>query len=185
MQTENCSLWGLLRLGNAPFSTSPCPAFIICGWRCTANHTAHRIAPHFPSKQIVNITKETIQTENCSLWRLPRLGDAPFGALPRPAFTIYGWRCTGNHTARPITPQFPSKLIVNITKETIQTENYSLWRLPRLGDALFGASPRPAFTICGWRYTGNHTARPITPQFPSKLIVNITKETIQTEKCSL
>ena len=96
-------------------------------------------------------TKETIQTENCSLCCLPRLGDAPFGTSPRPAFTIYGWRYTSNHTARPITPHFPSKLIVNITKETIQTENCSLWCLPRLGDAPFGTSPSPAFTICGFQ----------------------------------
>ena len=117
----------------------------------TATCTAPLVTPEFPSKLIVNIIKQTIQTENCSLWRLPRLGDAPFGASPRPAFTICGWRYTANHTARPITPEFPSKLIVNIIKQTIQTENCSLWRLPRLGDAPFGASPRPAFTICGFQ----------------------------------
>ena len=151
IQTENCSLWHEPRLGDAPFGASPRPTFTICGWRYTANHTARPITPQFPSKLIVNITKKPIQTENCSLWRLPRLSDAPFGASPRPAFTIYGWRYTANHTARPITPQFPYKLIVNITKETIQTENCSLWRLPRLGDAPFGSSPRPAFTICGFQ----------------------------------
>ena len=99
----------------------------------------------------MNLTKKTIQTENCTLWHQPRLGDAPFGVSPRPALTICGWRYTANRTDRPITPQFPSTLIVNLTKKTIQTENCALWRQPRLGDAPFGTSPRPAFTICGFQ----------------------------------
>ena len=123
--------------------------------------------PKVPSKLIVSRTKQAIQTQNGSLWRQPRLGNAPFGASPCPAFTIGGWQYTANHTARPITPQFPSRLIVNITKQTMKTQNGSLWRQPRLGDAPFGALPCPAFTLGGWRYTANHTARPITPQFPS------------------
>ena len=57
---------------------------------------------------------------------------------------------TATCTAPLVTPEFPSKLIVNIIKQTIQTENCSLWRLPRLGDAPFGTSPSPAFTICGF-----------------------------------
>ena len=49
-------------------------------------------------------TKETIQTEKCSLWRLPRLGDAPFGASPRPAFTICSFQSELN-TLQSIPPR--------------------------------------------------------------------------------
>ena len=114
-------------------------------------HSTSCYNPQFPCKLTSSKTKKAINKWNHSLQRQPRLRHAPFGTSPRPAFTICGWRYTANHTARPITPEFPSKLIVNITKQTIQTENCSLWRLPRLGDAPFGASPRPAFTICGFQ----------------------------------
>ena len=173
IQTQKDSLWRQPRLGDTPFGALPYPAFTIGGWRYTANHNARPITPQFPSRLILNITKQTIQTQNGSLWH------QPFGALPRPAFTIGSWQYTANHTARPITPQFPSRLILNITKQTIQTQNGSLWHQP------FGALPRPAFTIGGWRYTANHTAHPITPQFPSRLIVKITKQTIQTQNDGL
>ena len=97
----------------------------------------------FPSKLIVKRTKQVIQTQNGSLWRQPRLGDVPFSTWPCPAFTIGGWWYTTDHTARPITPQFPSKLIVIITKQTIQTQNGSLRCQPRLGDVPFSTLPGP------------------------------------------
>ena len=36
-------------------------------------------------------------------------------------------------------------------KNLYKLKTASLWHEPRLGDAPFGASPRPAFTICGFQ----------------------------------
>ena len=77
---------------------------------------------------------------------LARARRCAFQSSPRRAFTIGSWRCTANCTARPITPQFPSKLIFNITKQVIQTKNGGFWRQPRLGDAPFGVLPCLAST---------------------------------------
>ena len=67
----------------------------------------------------------------------------------------------------------------------IQIQNGGLGRQPRLRDALFGTSPCPAFTIGTWRYIANYTICPITPQLPSRLIVNVTKQAIQTQNGGL
>ena len=70
----------------------------------------------------------------------------PFGTSPYPTFTNSSWRYTANRIACPITPLFPSRLIVNRTKQAIQTKNGGLWRHPSLGDTPFGASARLAST---------------------------------------
>ena len=46
--------------------------------------------PQFPCKLTSNKTKKAINKRNGSLWRQPRLGDAPFGASLYLAFTIGG-----------------------------------------------------------------------------------------------
>ena len=50
--------------------------------------------PHWPSyyTPISFHTDCEYKQKNCNLWRDPRLGDAPFGTSPRPAFTICGFQ---------------------------------------------------------------------------------------------
>ena len=55
-------------------------------------HNTSYYNPQFPCKLTSNERKKAINKWNGSLWRQPRLGDAPFGAPPHPAFTICGWR---------------------------------------------------------------------------------------------